>query len=114
MRKKETPIMTGAKTKMGTLSSTIQPWDPKSEVFSLGSVIGSGSTTTLLPNTSQRTSPSMEASSAVQPETEEDGIRAGALRVAKYKHQYEQIRKRAEGKPATTASASSGKKPTPK
>ncbi len=35
------------------------------------------------------------------PETEEDGYRAGALRIAKYRHQAEQMRQRIAAKPVT-------------
>lgn len=34
-----------------------------------------------------------------QPETEEDGLRAGALRIAKYRHQAKQMRERIAAKP---------------
>ncbi len=36
-----------------------------------------------------------------RPETEEDGIRAGALRIAQYRHQNEQVRQRS-AKPVST------------
>ncbi len=127
-QKRSTHIMTGKTTSWGTAFSNINPWDPKSEVFSIGSVIGSGRTTTLLPSTS----PSTEPSSAAQPEHPDNAL--GAMRALDARCGKQSttgsspapLKSRAlpgptpsssasqSSKPETTASPSSGKKPTQK